>query len=547
MSVSPAHAALAVAAVLAALLATLVVPASAEADVSYLPPVDGPVITPFQPPSSPYGPGNRGIDYATEVGEAVRASAAGEVTFAGRVGLGLHVVVLHPDGIRTSYSFLASVAVRRGDVVEQGQVVGTAGSSLHFGARVGDQYVDPALLLGGGPLQVHLVPVELREPLSEAEERAGLLSLILGSASRVAVWGPEAVAWAAGGAEDRAGWALDVGWTMARDELVDRWTKAMVVSAYLRDLNLPFARAWQDYRRAELFLRSQEKCTPLWVTPPRPPTGDHIAVLVAGLGSDGVGDSVAGVDTSALGFDPANVVQFSYGVEVAKGDIAAAAQRLHRFLQDIGAAHPGATVDVIAHSMGGVLARQALQEPGPPTVGDLITLGSPHHGADLATANALVGSTTSGQVLHAGVAAATGGTVDGGSVAAGQLAETSALIRSLEGQPLPAGVRVTSIAAQGDLVVPALNSALAGASGNVLVGLEGPAAHGELPSSPEAAREMALALAGLPPTCRQLTGGLVLAGAIGLAEDVGGMAAGSAALWADARFHLPPVPVLPED
>src|SRR4051812_40275043 len=98
----------AVAALLAvvALLGPLAARAAAEAG-AYLPPVDRPVVDPFRPPPTPYAAGNRGVDYATEPGEPVRAAAEGEVTFAGRVGLGLHVVVLHPDGVRTSYSFLA--------------------------------------------------------------------------------------------------------------------------------------------------------------------------------------------------------------------------------------------------------------------------------------------------------------------------------------------------------------------------------------------------------------------------------------------------------
>src|SRR5581483_4838166 len=109
-------------------------------------------------PASPYGAGNRGVDYATAPGTEVRAAADGEVVFAGQVGGTLHVVVLHGDGIRTSYSFLSSIRVQRGDHVVQGQVVGTTGpTAFHFGARAGDAYIDPALLFRTGSPQVHLV------------------------------------------------------------------------------------------------------------------------------------------------------------------------------------------------------------------------------------------------------------------------------------------------------------------------------------------------------------------------------------------------------
>ena len=42
---------------------------SGQAVVSYQPPVDAPVTDPFRPPLTPYGPGNRGIDYATVPGD----------------------------------------------------------------------------------------------------------------------------------------------------------------------------------------------------------------------------------------------------------------------------------------------------------------------------------------------------------------------------------------------------------------------------------------------------------------------------------------------
>ena len=75
------------------------------------------------------------------------------------VGGSLHVVVRHADGVRTSYSFLRSVLVHRGDEVVRGQPVGTTGDRFHFGARIGDVYIDPALLFGdAGPPRVHLVP-----------------------------------------------------------------------------------------------------------------------------------------------------------------------------------------------------------------------------------------------------------------------------------------------------------------------------------------------------------------------------------------------------
>src|SRR5438309_10248638 len=91
-----------------ALLTVGLAPTAAADDAGYVAPVDAPVVDGFRPPPQPWAPGNRGLDYATTPGAEVHAAADGEVVFAGAVADGLHVVVLHPDGIRTSYSFLGS-------------------------------------------------------------------------------------------------------------------------------------------------------------------------------------------------------------------------------------------------------------------------------------------------------------------------------------------------------------------------------------------------------------------------------------------------------
>jgi murein DD-endopeptidase MepM/ murein hydrolase activator NlpD len=133
--------------------------------VAYAPPVVAPVTDPFRPPPQPWLPGNRGIEYATTPGTPVRAAGRGRVSFAGPVAGALHVTVAHPDGIRTSYSFLATVTVRAGADVVRGQVVGTTGPRLHVGARRGDTYIDPASLWAAtGPPWVRLAPLDGARP-----------------------------------------------------------------------------------------------------------------------------------------------------------------------------------------------------------------------------------------------------------------------------------------------------------------------------------------------------------------------------------------------
>ena len=141
---------------------------------TYAWPVAGPVIRPFEQPSGPFGPGHRGMDIGAPVGTTARASSDGIVAFAGKVAGEHHVSVDHPDGVRTSYSYLSSVAVRRGDPVARGDVVGLTAAGhagvepahLHFGARFAGQYIDPMLLLERRSLVglIRLAPIEDGQP-----------------------------------------------------------------------------------------------------------------------------------------------------------------------------------------------------------------------------------------------------------------------------------------------------------------------------------------------------------------------------------------------
>ena len=153
------------------LTTALVLVASASpsaAAVTYRPPVDAPVVDGFHLPDGPYGAGNRGLEYATAPGTPVRAIGGGQVVFAGVVARTLHVTVLHPDGLRSSYSYLAEVGVAAGDEVVIGQTVGTTGERLHLGVRSAGTYLDPAALFTA--VGVRLVPVEADPPRRLPEE-----------------------------------------------------------------------------------------------------------------------------------------------------------------------------------------------------------------------------------------------------------------------------------------------------------------------------------------------------------------------------------------
>jgi murein DD-endopeptidase MepM/ murein hydrolase activator NlpD len=156
-----------------------VAPAPAAGFPIWLRPVPGRVARPFQAPVTRYGAGHLGVDLAAAPGAPVRAAGAGTVAFAGLVAGSRHVVVRHAGGLRTSYSFLASITVRVSEVVGRGVVLGTTGGRgehhegrvLHFGLRVGDTYVDPMQLFAPPDLSgVHLAPVPADDrPASTAE------------------------------------------------------------------------------------------------------------------------------------------------------------------------------------------------------------------------------------------------------------------------------------------------------------------------------------------------------------------------------------------
>jgi len=129
-------------------------PAASGASIDLVQPVHGPIVRHFEPPPTPYSAGHRGIDFGVQIGTDVVASAAGTVAFAGQVGGALFVSIDHPNGLRSTYSYLSVVLVKKGQLVEQGQLIarsgpGAAGEkpNLHFGIRSGDTYLDPEPLL----------------------------------------------------------------------------------------------------------------------------------------------------------------------------------------------------------------------------------------------------------------------------------------------------------------------------------------------------------------------------------------------------------------
>jgi pimeloyl-ACP methyl ester carboxylesterase len=145
----------------------------------------------------------------------------------------------------------------------------------------------------------------------------------------------------------------------------------------------------------------------------------------------------------ALGYAPVRAVN----LEPLFADIEAHAASVVRELEDLQRESNGVPVAIVAHSMGGLVARAALRTIGPAAISRIVTIASPHHGTGIA------------RLFN--------------SRPARQLRPDSPWLQALnsgEGAPLP--VPVTSIYSLHDnLIVPPRSAMLAGARLHELRGL----------------------------------------------------------------------------
>lgn len=98
---------------------------------------------------------HNGIDYGVPTGTDVMASARGRVVVArSRIITGMSVVIEHLPGLYSIYYHLDSIAVREGDIVEAGAILGQSGMTglatgphLHWEIRVSGESADPDAFL----------------------------------------------------------------------------------------------------------------------------------------------------------------------------------------------------------------------------------------------------------------------------------------------------------------------------------------------------------------------------------------------------------------
>jgi murein DD-endopeptidase MepM/ murein hydrolase activator NlpD len=99
-----------------------------------------------------------GIDFRGDVGDPIRATAAGTVTVAGwSGGYGKMVEIDHGNGLSTRYGHLSQIGVDIGDKIKIGQTIGRMGSTgrstgphVHYETRIDGEAVDPQKFLNAG-------------------------------------------------------------------------------------------------------------------------------------------------------------------------------------------------------------------------------------------------------------------------------------------------------------------------------------------------------------------------------------------------------------
>lgn len=501
-------------------------PAAAET-TGWVRPVTGEVVQSFEAPGSRFGAGHRGVDLAAAPGTAVRAAGAGTVEYAGPVAGALHVVIRHDNGWRTSYSFVEAVQVRRGRRVDAGDVVATccardgtgAGDEhrgvVHFGLRIGDDYADPMLLFGPADLTalVRLAPPSGREWPGEHRALLQMLADLPGVRSVVDL------AASGGAALDEFAAVLAVG----AGQLADLDAVLRAIAPFdLGLLDLGPGLTIDLLRGVTTYVEQRRRCD----TAP-PPLGTihgsgNRLMFVAGINSQ---RSETGASNEfppeRLGYDPEDVQWFSYAApgsasqayapEATYAPIRDSARNLGEQLRAMQRAQPGRSVDLVAHSQGGLVVQTFLQlyyEPGDPTLpplGTVVTLASPHQGAPSATSAAAIGALPGGEAALAAVP----GLPPAAAPSVADLAETSALLQRLDETRLPPGLDVVAIGAPLDWVVPHGATELDGGESvtvnpDAILGQ-----HSALTSDETALIAVRNAIVGRPPPCISLADSLL--------------------------------------
>ncbi len=512
---------------------------AAAATTGWVRPVNGDVVLAFEAPSSPFGAGHRGVDLAADPDTEVHAAGAGTVEYAGAVAGALHVVVRHDNGWRTSYSFVDDVRVRRGGRVAAGDVVATCcapdtGANddddehrgvVHVGLRIGDDYADPMLLFAPDDLTelVRLAPPagaewpgEHRAMLQTLAELPGVRGLVDLAASGEAALDEFAAVLAAGAGQLadldailRAVAPLDPGFfDLGPGLTIDllRGVTAYVEQRRRCETSPPPLGAIHGSGNRLMFVAG--------INSHRTETGASNAFPPERLGYDAVdvrwySYSSSGAPSSAVATSGSH--SGAYVAEDTHAPIRDSARNLGEQLRAMQREQPGRSVDLVAHSQGGLVVQTFLQlyyEPGDPTLpplGTVVTLASPHQGAPSATSATAIARMPGG----ASALDIVPGLPPASAPSVADLAETSALLHDLDATRLPPGLDVVSIGAPLDWVAPRGSTELDGAESVTVNPDSILGQHSAITTDDDALLAVRNALVGRPPPCISLAASLL--------------------------------------
>jgi murein DD-endopeptidase MepM/ murein hydrolase activator NlpD len=105
---------------------------------------------------------HQGVDFGARHGSPIYAAASGKADFVGpHGGHGNYVRLVHSGGLKTAYAHMSRFAVKRGQQVSQGQVIGYVGSTgvstgphLHYEVWLNGKPVNPMTLKFTGGSQL---------------------------------------------------------------------------------------------------------------------------------------------------------------------------------------------------------------------------------------------------------------------------------------------------------------------------------------------------------------------------------------------------------
>ena len=96
---------------------------------------------------------HKGVDFSTwRSGDPIMATANGQVVTVGYdASFGNYVIIRHKHGMYTRYAHMSAFRVKKGEYVNQGQIIGnigntgvTTGPHLHYEVHIGSDVVDPS-------------------------------------------------------------------------------------------------------------------------------------------------------------------------------------------------------------------------------------------------------------------------------------------------------------------------------------------------------------------------------------------------------------------